>query len=217
MKSDDRKIGIILSAGGSAFFEAASIAKNGGLEYVVVVDRDCPAINECKRRQIPVERIDFSSKAQFSSQVREYFERQSVDGVLLLFSRLIGPELFDRLECLNVHPSLLPQFPGLAPVEQAKRANARFIGATLHQVDATVDAGPVIAQTATAISPGMEISTLNRISFLQKTLMALKAFEYFLGHRSMESSARLSPTIKIKEFSDGFSRLQEGLGADVFP
>lgn len=217
MKSDFRRIGIILSAGGSAFFEAASIAKSSQLEFVVIVDRDCPAINECNRREIPAQRIDFSSKAEFSRQAREHFDRHSVDGALLLFSRLIGSELYDRLECLNIHPSLLPLFPGLAPVEQAIRANARFIGASLHHVDASVDAGPLIAQTVTAISPGMEISNLNRISFLQKTLMALKAFEYFLGQRSTESSARMSPTIKDKEFSNGFLRLQQSFGADVFP
>ena len=212
-----RKIGIVLSAGGSSFFEAVTIAKDCGLQFFVVVDRQCPAIDECRRRSIPFEHVPFETKALFSAALRDVFAREKANGCLLLFSRLIGPELYQNLECLNVHPSFLPSFPGLAPVQKASNAGVKFIGATLHRVDETVDGGPIMAQTVTPIGSGAEIGALNRVSFLQKTLLVLRAFEYFSGVSSDGWSPRMNPTLARADFVKGFSRLQESLGVDVFP
>jgi phosphoribosylglycinamide formyltransferase 1 len=70
------------------------------------------------------------------------------------------PGFLARFPCINVHPSLLPSFPGLDAVGQALAAGAEETGVTFHFVDEGVDTGPVIAQERVAIAPGDTAETL---------------------------------------------------------
>jgi phosphoribosylglycinamide formyltransferase 1 len=70
------------------------------------------------------------------------------------YMQLLTDGFLSRFPCLNVHPSLLPAFPGLDAVGQALAAGAEETGVTVHFVDAGIDTGPVIAQERVAIEPG---------------------------------------------------------------
>jgi phosphoribosylglycinamide formyltransferase-1 len=70
------------------------------------------------------------------------------------YMQLLMPGFLARFPCINVHPSLLPSFPGLDAVGQALAAGAEETGVTVHFVDEGVDTGPVIAQERVAIEPG---------------------------------------------------------------
>ena len=181
----DRKtqIGVILSAGGSAFAEAARIASALPLEFCVVTDRECGAETRCRELGIPHTRIVEPDRRGFSSAARDHFAQAGVQAVLLLFSRLIGPELFRSIPCCNIHPALLPAFPGLGAVKQAWAAGVRCLGATLHFVDETTDMGPIIAQTVDPIPVGADLAWCERLSFLQKAFLALVLFELLADDR----------------------------------
>jgi phosphoribosylglycinamide formyltransferase-1 len=76
----------------------------------------------------------------------------------------------DRI--VNVHPALLPRFPGTQPVRDALAAGVRETGATVHYVDAGVDTGPVIRQEPVAIEPGDTVETLRaRIQRVEHRLL----------------------------------------------
>jgi len=76
------------------------------------------------------------------------------------YMQLLTPGFLARFRCINVHPSLLPAFPGLDAVGQALAAGAEETGVTVHFLDEGVDTGPVIAQEPLAIEPGESAETL---------------------------------------------------------
>src|SRR5262249_19868284 len=125
------RIGIIMSAGGSPFAEAARIANELPIEFFSLTDRECGAEARCRELSISVRRIVERNNALFSLAAQQYFVETEVDLCLLYFSRLITRELFETIPCCNVHPSLLPAFPGISAVKRAWSGGARFIGATV--------------------------------------------------------------------------------------
>jgi phosphoribosylglycinamide formyltransferase-1 len=183
------RLGVILSAGGSAFTEAARIASTLRLDFCVVTDRECGAEARCRALGIPVTRIVESDRSRFSRAANDHIARFGAEAVLLHFSRLIGPELFRSIPCFNVHPSLLPAFPGMGSVKQAWSSGAPVLGATLHVVDETVDGGQIIAQTADPIPTNADLAWCERLSFVQKTYLTLVLFELLSGHRLRANAA----------------------------
>jgi phosphoribosylglycinamide formyltransferase-1 len=130
-----------------------------------------------------------SDRPQFSRAAKDHFGRFGAEAVLLHFSRLIGPELFRGIPCFNVHPSLLPAFPGIGSVKQAWSSGAPVLGATLHVVDETVDGGKIIAQTADPVPTNTDLAWCERLSFVQKTYLTLVLFELLSGHRLRANAA----------------------------
>jgi phosphoribosylglycinamide formyltransferase-1 len=220
------RIAVVLSAGGSAFYAAAKIA-GADIDPVVITDRPCMAEQACAQAGFEHLRIDFSTRSQFSADVLATCRARDVRRVLLLYSRLVGPELFDQIECLNIHPSLLPSFPGLRPIEQLLASGMRFIGATLHEVDASVDGGKIRAQTVAPLPPSPARAWADRASFLQKTLLCLSAFEG--PDPNGIACPQLSPRLQSRSYWTQFLKLQASLPfalyhdycgdfpADVFP
>src|SRR5699024_5414623 len=87
--------------------------------------------------------------------------------------RLIGPTLLNAYEgkIINIHPSLLPKFPGLDAIGQAYRAKVKKTGVTIHYVDEGMDTGPIIAQEDVPIFPEDSLEQLeNRIHEVEHRL-----------------------------------------------
>jgi phosphoribosylglycinamide formyltransferase 1 len=78
------------------------------------------------------------------------------------YMHLLTPAFLERFPCVNVHPSLLPDFPGAHAVEEALAAGVQETGVTVHFVDEGVDTGPVIAQERVAVEPGDTPDSLHR-------------------------------------------------------
>ncbi len=186
------RIGVILSAGGSAFAEAATIARALPIEFSVVTDRVCGAEARCRDLSIPVTRIVDADRTRFSVAARDHFRRAGTEVVLLHFSRLVGPELFRSMPSCNIHPALLPAFPGLGAVKQAWIAGARFLGATLHFVDETMDGGQIIAQKVDPIPIGADLAWCEHLSFVQKTYLTLLLFELMIQDRLRAENGSIS-------------------------
>ncbi len=102
-------------------------------------------------------------RARFEAEAQALLDRHGVDVVLLAgFMRLLSPTFTTRWSgrLLNVHPSLLPAFPGLHAVRQALTAGVTHTGCTVHFVDAGVDTGPVVLQRTVRVLPDDDVATL---------------------------------------------------------
>jgi phosphoribosylglycinamide formyltransferase-1 len=93
-----------------------------------------------------------------------HYDRPGAPALLVLagFMRILTPAFVERFagRLLNIHPSLLPAFPGLHTHERALAAGCRFAGATVHEVTAELDHGPILAQAMVPILPGDDAAGL---------------------------------------------------------
>lgn len=104
-----------------------------------------------------VDHRQFPQRSDFDRALQERIERYRPDLVVLAgFMRVLGAELIDRYagRLINIHPSLLPAFPGLRTHERALAEGAQQHGATVHFVTRDVDSGPIIVQAAVPVLPG---------------------------------------------------------------
>ena len=98
------------------------------------------------------------------------------------YMQLLTRGFLGRFPCLNVHPSLLPAFPGLDAVGQALATGAAETGVTIHFLDEGVDTGPVIAQERVAIEPGDTVESLHeRLHAVEHRLLPEAVRLYLAG------------------------------------
>jgi phosphoribosylglycinamide formyltransferase-1 len=173
-------IGVVASSGGAAVtaaYEIFDAVYPGELKLVVVTDRECGIESYCEANNIPCQRIAEKSKVILSQKIADHFSQQgNIDIVLSFFLRIITKELFATYPTLNIHPSLLPDFPNLNAVGQALDAKSPEIGATLHMVDDRVDGGEILAQTVFPIPPELIEEEAQSLSFCQKTYLGVFLF-----------------------------------------
>jgi len=111
-----------------------------------------------------VRRRDYPSRAEFELALAGAVERARPDLVVLAgFMRLLGPAFLDRFpgRVINIHPSLLPAFPGLEAQKQALEYGVRFTGCTVHYVDYGMDSGAIIDQRVVEVMPGDDGDSLS--------------------------------------------------------
>lgn len=164
------RLGVLLSGRGSNFEALADACARGDLPArvaVVLSDvADAPGLERARERGIEAlarPRSSFPSRAAFEDAVHGDLAGRSVDLVCLAgFMRLLSPGFVARWpsRILNVHPSLLPAFPGLDAPGQAVRYGARVSGVTVHLVDAGMDTGPIVLQVAAPVEPGDDAASL---------------------------------------------------------
>lgn len=173
------RAGVIGSSGGSALAGAAQCLAQAGLplDLVVVADRPCGLLAWAQTAGYRATSIAYGDADAFGQACHAIFAAEGVDAVLLYYTRRIGSTLFDRIAVYNVHPSLLPAFPGLGAVEHAQRCGARVIGATLHAVTDAIDQGPIVAQISTALPHAASAREPAKISYLQKVYLTLVWYE----------------------------------------
>lgn len=172
------KIGIVASSGGGVFQELLGILPASKYQFHVVTDRVCGIEKICSEKNVPFSRIIEPDNERFSFSAREIFLKAGgVDLIFLFFTRLVTQDLFNSAPTFNIHPSLLPAFKGFNPVQRALEARVKFLGATLHLVDSSVDGGPVMAQVVSPISSLKKPDRIEKLSFVQKVYLALVGIE----------------------------------------
>ena len=144
----------------AALIEAARLA-DFPAEIVVVISNRADAGGLEKARQSGIAAVTIESqpfgkdRAAFEAVLQSALDQHRIDLICLGgFMRLLTAEFVQRWfgRMLNIHPSLLPSFPGLDPQGQALRAGVKISGATVHFVVAETDAGPIVMQGAVAVS-----------------------------------------------------------------
>lgn len=155
-----RRLGILLSGRGSNFLASHGHIVAGRLDAeiagVVSDQPDAPGLARARELGLPafcVERAG-RTKGEFEDAIARVLEAQAVELVCLAgFMRVLGPGFIRRFpqRILNIHPSLLPAFPGLHAQRQALAHGVRFSGCTVHFVDEGVDSGPIVAQAVVPV------------------------------------------------------------------
>jgi phosphoribosylglycinamide formyltransferase-1 len=166
-----RRVAILISGRGSnmtALVEAAR-RQDFPAEIVVVISNRADAAGLAKARDSGIPALTIESKpfgndrAGFEAKLQSALDDYRIDliclgGFMRLFSAAFVQRWHGRM--LNIHPSLLPSFPGLDPHGQALRAGVKISGATVHFVIPETDAGPIVMQGATAVRDDDTAETL---------------------------------------------------------
>ena len=165
-----KRIGILLSGRGSNFLAIADRIANGELDAeiaVVISNRaSAPGLQAARERGLnavllPSQGLD---RVEYDRLVIGELRRYEVDLVCLAgFTRLLSAQFIRAFpqRILNIHPSLLPAFPGLDAQHQALQHGVKFSGCTVHFVDEDLDTGPIIQQ---AVVPVLDDDTVESLS-----------------------------------------------------
>jgi phosphoribosylglycinamide formyltransferase-1 len=159
------KVGVLASGSGTNLQALIDAATRGelGPAHVVVVGANvpgCGAIDRAIKAGIPTflrSHKDFATREDFDRALLDELRRHGVGLVVLAgFMRILTPTLLDAFphRVVNIHPALLPSFPGVHAQKQAFDYGARFSGCTVHFVDAGTDTGPIIAQAVVPVLDG---------------------------------------------------------------
>jgi phosphoribosylglycinamide formyltransferase 1 len=163
---------------------------DGGLPIAAVASNtaDVQALGRAEAAGIPTgvfELDDYATREERDLAMADWLaERGSEVVVCAGYMHLLTGAFLDRFRAINVHPSLLPSFPGLDAVGQALAAGARETGVTVHFLDEGVDTGPTILQRSVAIEPGDTAETLySRIREVEHELLPEAVRLYLAGVR----------------------------------
>jgi phosphoribosylglycinamide formyltransferase-1 len=161
------RLAILASGRGSnlqALIESFGPGDVQGRVKLVVSDRErAPALERARLSGIDAYYVPWVSRDSFEEELIRLLRRFEVDLICLAgFMRLLSPAFVSEYagQIVNVHPSLLPRFPGLHPHRKALEAGAGESGCTVHFVDAGVDSGPVILQRRVPVLPDDDEETL---------------------------------------------------------
>jgi phosphoribosylglycinamide formyltransferase 1 len=155
-----KRLGILLSGRGSNFEAIADNVQRGRLaaEIAVVISNrpEAPGIEAARSRGLPSVVLPSQgvSRAEYDRRIVAELQQHRVDLVCLAgFMRLLSAEFCGAfpLRVLNIHPSLLPAFPGLHAQRQALEHGAKISGCTVHFVDQELDSGPIVLQAAVPV------------------------------------------------------------------
>jgi phosphoribosylglycinamide formyltransferase-1 len=156
-------LGVLASGRGSNFqaiideIEAGKL--NASVKLLIVDDPDAYAVERAKKHSIEhlyLNPGEFPTRDAFFEKIADELRSRGVNLVVLAgFMRIVRNPLLDAFPCrvMNIHPALLPSFPGLHGQKQAVDYGVKISGCTVHFVDEGMDTGPVIIQAAVAVLP----------------------------------------------------------------
>ncbi len=188
------RLGILLSGRGSNFVAIAEAIRDGrlpGAEIAVVLSNQegAPGLDAARARGFPafalpsIGRKRVEHDAEMMAQLRLY----AVDLVCLAgYMRLLSPSFVRAFpeRILNIHPSLLPAFPGLDAQQQALNYGARITGCTVHLVDEELDHGVIVSQSSVPIEDQDTAETLSARILEQEHVTYVEALRRVLGGQS---------------------------------
>ncbi len=165
------KVGVLASGRGSNFEALAKAFRSGKIKgeiKVLIVDkRNAGAIERAKKYGINwifVDAKSFPTREDYDSKIVSILKHLEVDLVCLAgYMRIVSPVFVNAFKnrIMNIHPAILPAFPGLNAQKKAVEYGVKVSGATVHFVDEGVDTGPVIIQAVVPVSPEDTEKTLS--------------------------------------------------------
>jgi phosphoribosylglycinamide formyltransferase-1 len=191
------KLGVLASGSGSNFEAIAqAISKqklNAEIQVLIYNNPGAKAAEKANHWQIPAVLLnhrDFPDREILDAKIVKTLQQYEVNWVIMAgWMRRVTQVLINAFpnRILNIHPSLLPSFPGVRAVEQAIAAGVKITGCTVHQVWLEVDSGPIIMQAAVPVFPQDTVETLHqRIQIQEHRIypwaIARAAAEYEMEH-----------------------------------
>ncbi len=200
------RLGVLISGRGTNLQSIIDAVASGQLQATIalVVSNRADAQGLQRARDAGIEALhlsarEYSDRQNYDAAIVEALRKRDVDLVCLAgFMRFVGPPLLEAFpeRILNVHPSLLPSFPGLDAQRQALEHGVRVTGATVHLVTSELDGGPIILQAAVDILANDTVDSLSARVLLQEHRLYPEAIRIVLeggwrvdGRRFVRSSA----------------------------
>ncbi|WP_281884607.1 phosphoribosylglycinamide formyltransferase [Paenibacillus sp. YYML68] len=158
------RIAVFASGSGSNFQALVDAVKEGRLDArieLLVCDKpEAKVVERAHAAGVAVHAFrpkDYASREAYEAEIVELLNAKQIDlvvmaGYMRLITSVLVEPYYGRL--INVHPSLLPAFPGINAVKQALDYGVKVTGVTVHYVDGGMDTGPIIAQQSLALVPG---------------------------------------------------------------
>lgn len=188
-----KRLGILISGRGSNMMALADAVRERRIPQaeIAVVLSNAPTaagIERARGRSIETVVLDHRGKSRedHDRAVAAELEERGVDLVCLAgYMRLLSPWFIRRYEhrVVNIHPSLLPAFPGLDAQKQAFDYGVKFTGCTVHLVDEDLDHGPIIKQSVVAVEPDDSVETLSARILREEHRLYPEAVALLLGGR----------------------------------
>ncbi len=165
-----KKIAFMVSGNGTNMENLINDCHNGRImaeASLVICDKpEAGAIKRAKNYGVPVAVVDrkaFAAKQAFEAEIIRKLEERKIDWVVLAgFMRILSSEFVRKYwgRLINIHPSLLPAFPGAHGIRDAFDAKVKETGVTVHFVDEGVDSGKIILQKKVPVDSGDTLETL---------------------------------------------------------
>ena len=136
--------------------------------------------------KLPFEHVDWLDRAKSEARTLQLLEEHEIDFIVLArFMKILSPNFVWRYKnkIINIHPSLLPSFPGPQAYRQAYEQGVKIAGVTAHFVSMRLDEGPIIAQGSFAITPGMGLKEIVARGQKVEAAVLVKAVKLYLGKR----------------------------------
>lgn len=137
-----------------------------------------------QKHGLPFVHLNWHDRAKSEHEALQILEQQEIDFIVLArFMKILSPNFVWRYKnkIINIHPSLLPSFPGPQAYRQAYEQGVKIAGVTAHFVSMRLDEGPIIAQGSFAITPGMELKDIMAAGQKQEAKVLVKAVKLYLG------------------------------------
>ena len=195
------RVGVLLSGRGSNFVALAQALAAGDapaqIALVLSNAADAPGLARARELAIPTLALphgDYPSRAAHEGAVLAALAAAGVEWVCLAgYMRLLSAEFVAAFpeRILNIHPSLLPAFPGLHPQRQAIAAGVKISGCTVHFVDSGLDSGPIVLQRAVAVEENDDEASLAGRILVEEHLAYPEALRRLLSQRWYIEGRRL--------------------------
>lgn len=176
------RVAVFASGQGSNFQEIADLTAAGKLDIqleLLVCDKPgAPVTERAKRAGVPVYEFrpkEYPSREAYEAAILQVLQKKEIDlivlaGYMRLLTKVLVEPYYGRM--INIHPSLLPAFPGIDAVGQAIAYRVRITGVTVHFVDLGLDSGPILLQKAVEIQDDDTVDSLmERVHAAERELL----------------------------------------------
>ena len=171
-------LAILLSGNGTNFQAIVDSIENGRLKAAIKIvisnNKDAYGLKRAKKHNIKnlcLDHKDFEDRKSYDQKLKEVIKQESVDFIILAgFMRILGSDFVKNFpnKIINIHPSLLPKYPGLNTHKKVLENKDKEHGVTVHIVDEGLDSGPIIGFIKVKVEDGEKESNLeNRIHKLE--------------------------------------------------
>lgn len=209
MKREPFVLGVLVSGSGTnlqAIFDAVASGRLQAKIGVVVSNvATAKALDRAKVAKVPAIVVDhkaYASREAFDGALVEVLRSHGVECVVLAgFMRLVTKTLLDAFphRVVNVHPALLPAFPGVHAQRQALAHGVKVTGCTVHLVDAGMDSGPIIAQRAVSVLDDDDEEALTARILTQEHALLPHVLQLFVEGRVSVEQDGGRPRVRIRE------------------
>jgi len=164
----------------------ALLAARLNAEPALVIGNHAEFAPRAKKARLPFVHLNWQDRAKSENDALKLLEEYEIDFIVLArFMKILSPNFVWRHKnkIINIHPSLLPSFPGPQAYRQAYESGVKIAGVTAHFVSMRLDEGPIIAQGSFAITPGMELKEIIANGQKLEASVLVKAVKLYLGKR----------------------------------